>query len=133
MTPLRIVVLACALIACAWFALAARQAIDTSRASAIVTGASGLTPEQAARADALLNAAATLNPDSALDQLRGEAAALSNRPREAKRILERLVGREPLNLEAWVWLARAELSNRVANRALLGRALRHIAQLDPKV
>lgn len=128
MTPLRIALVSCALVACAWFALGARQAVDTSRASAIVGGSGSLTAGQATRARSLLSAAGTLNPDSTVDLLRGEVAYLRGRRSDATGIFRDLVRREPMNIEGWVWLARAAFPNPV----LINRAVQSIARLDPK-
>ncbi len=116
------------MIVCAWFALAVRQAHDTNRASEIISGASALSGRAAAQASSLLRAAGTLNPDSEVDLLRTELALLEHRRSRALRIVEGVVRREPMNVEAWLLFARAGYPN----RALLKRAIRNIALLDPK-
>jgi len=113
---------------CAWFAVGIRQARDINRAAAIVSAATSLTPREASAANSLLKAAGTLNPDSQVDMVRAEVAMLEHRSSSATRIVESIVRREPMNAEAWVLLARAAYPN----AALLHRALRHIALLDPK-
>jgi hypothetical protein len=114
-------------VVCAWFAFGVRQARDLSRASAIVSSASNLTAAQQQRADALLGAAATLNPDREVDLVRGQAAILAGHYRAARAILERVLSSEPMNIEAWVVLAQAS----PRDVPLVETAVRHIALLDP--
>jgi predicted Zn-dependent protease len=117
-----------ALVVAAWFALGTVQVRDTNRAAAIVAQGSRLSPAQVDRAHALLSSAATLNPDSGVDLLRSEVAYLRGQRGQATQILERVVGREPMNADAWLLLARAAYPN----PAIIHRALRHIARLDPR-
>lgn len=120
-----------ALVVAAWFALGIRQTRDTAQATAIIASAAsanGPSAAQAAHVRSLLRAAGTLNPDKQLDVLRGQLALLRNDNRGATRILEGVVAQEPLNVAAWVYLARAAFS---VNRHEFGIAAQRIAQLDP--
>lgn len=98
-----------AAIAVAWFALSAHQAIDTSRASALI--APGSSPAQLRRAEGLLNGARLLNPDRSVDLLRAQAELDENHAGKARAILERVVASEPDNAVAWEWLARASVND----------------------
>lgn len=120
-----------AVVVCAWFALGIRQTRDTARATAIIASAAsanGPSAAQASQERSLLRAAGTLNPDKQLDVLRGQLALLRNDNRGAARILQGVVAQEPLNVEAWVYLARAAFK---VNRHEFGIAAQRIAQLDP--
>jgi predicted Zn-dependent protease len=120
-----------AVLVCAWFALGIRQTRDTARATAIIASAASANGPSAAQASherSLLKAAGTLNPDKQLDVLRGQLALLQGNNRSAARILEGVVAQEPLNVEAWVYLARAAFN---VNRHEFGIAAQRIAQLDP--
>jgi predicted Zn-dependent protease len=124
-------VLALALVAAAWFALAVRQAQDTNRASVLLGAAAPLSAQQAQRARSLLSSAGTLNPDLTVDLLRGQLAFDQHHGAAAERILESVTRREPLNLQAWTQLAFA--AARSGDRATLVRAARHVSALFPKV
>jgi predicted Zn-dependent protease len=120
-----------AVVVSAWFALGIRQTRDTARATAIIASAAsanGPSAAQASHVRSLLRAAGTLNPDKQLDVLRGQVALLQGNNRVAARILEGVVAQEPLNVEAWVYLARAAFN---VNRHEFGIAAQRIAQLDP--
>jgi hypothetical protein len=123
--------LAVAVAACAWFALGARQAVDTNRASALIGGPSPLSPGEARHARSLLSSAGTLNPDLTPDILRGELALQQGQDAAAERNLESVTRREPLNLEAWSALAFA--AARASDRATLIRAARNVSALYPKL
>ncbi|MGH2866692.1 MAG: hypothetical protein ACRDNK_03870 [Solirubrobacteraceae bacterium] len=103
----RVVAISAAVLVCAWFALGARQAVDTSRATAVVNNANTLTRKQAAQAEALLSSASTLNPDRQVDILRGIVAQGRNDPRRALAIFEGVARAEPMNLTAWLYVAQA--------------------------
>lgn len=124
----RITVTLLGLLVAAWFALSTVQVHDTNRAAAIVAGTPRLSATQAGRAEALLTRAATLNPDRAVDLLRAEVAYARGRRSRATRILEKLVAREPMNIGAWILLARAAFPN----PTIIHRAVRNIARLDPR-
>ena len=122
-----VAMVAAALIVCAWYAVGARQAQDTARASALVAHAARLHPAQARRAWALLDAAAFLNPDRQVDILRAELDAGRGRPAAARRILDRVLAAEPQNVLAWVALARSS----AGSPATFLRALRNFFALVP--
>jgi hypothetical protein len=119
-----------ALLVCAWFALGARQAVDTSRASALLGGGRRLTAREAARARSLLSSAGTLNPDRSVELLRGQLAVDQHRYAVGERIFETVTRSEPLNLQAWDQLTFAAGS--AHDTATLAVAIRHIRQLYPK-
>lgn len=119
------------LAACGWFAIGARQARDTQRATAIVNRAASIGASDAARARALLRSAGTLNPDLTPDILRGQLAIDLNQNVAAERILGKVVRQEPMNLEAWVQLAFAATQN--GDRPTFVRAGRVVAKLEPQV
>jgi len=106
-----------ALIVCAWFALGARQAIDTQRASAIASA--GITA----------TAAQVLNPDKLPDVLLGRVELEHRDYARARRVLESVVRSEPQDIQAWLWLAGAW----AGHPALALRALRQLHRLDPRV
>jgi predicted Zn-dependent protease len=128
MRAARIACIALALVACAWFALGARQAIDTSRATAIVSGASTLTPHDEQHALSLLGDAGTLNPDREVDILRAAALAERDKWAAAKRILFAVTRAEPQNIEAWFALA----ARSDPDRRLFLQALARVAALEPR-
>lgn len=119
-----------ALVVCAWFALSARQAVNTNRAAALV-GSGSLTASQAQHADSLLSAAGTLNPDLTPDILRGQLALQRGEYQTALADLESVTRREPLNLGAWSALAYT--AARAGERGTLIRAAHHISILFPKL
>jgi predicted Zn-dependent protease len=106
-TIARIGLVAVAVVACAWFALGIRQAHEIAQATSIVSQARAPTPSQAREADALLGSAGALNPNLEVDVLRGRVALARGNLVGARRILTSVVRREPENVEAWIWLARA--------------------------
>lgn len=120
--------LACvAVLACAWFALGAVQAIDTSRATALLTGRS-IGPRRAAEIRSLLDTAGTLNPDQSVNLLRGRVASARGRIVQARQIFLSVARAEPQNLEAWLQLA---FNSRATSYFLL--ALSRVNQLLPPV
>ena len=123
-------IVALAVLVCAWFALAARAAHDTARVTAIVSAPGRLTAAQAAHARSLLDAASTLNPDSSVDLLRAQVALERHQNGAAVRMILNVTDREPMNLQAWVALARATLNR---NPSLLELAVHHIGRLAPQV
>ncbi len=118
-----------ALVVCAWFALGAHQAVNTSRGSAIVSGVSRLSTAEARRTLALLDDAGTLNPDLGVDILRAQAYLASGNAPVAREVLSTVTRQEPQNVEGWLWLARAS----GANAALFYKSLRHVRQLEPRL
>lgn len=103
----RVAIFAAAIVACAWFALGARQARDIARATTIVSSGSQLSKTQAARADSLLSDAGTLNPDTQVDLLRTQVALGAGERRKAFRIIQSVTAREPQNVLAWLYYERA--------------------------
>lgn len=93
-----------ALVACAWFALGAVQAIDTSRATALLSGRS-ISPRRADEVRSLLDTAGTLNPDQSVNLLRGQLAYRQGHIGRARGILLSVTQAEPQNLQAWLQLA----------------------------
>lgn len=102
-----------ALIMCAWFALAIRQAQDTTEATAIITRGAP-SAAQAARVAQLLNSAATLNPDRQVDVLRGELAIQRGQDAHARQILFEVIRAQPKFLQAWVAYSEASLHDPIA-------------------
>jgi predicted Zn-dependent protease len=111
----------------AWFALSARQAIDTSRATAIVDQGSHATAAQERSVRALVHSARFLNPDKQLDVLLGQIATEHGDYAEAQRVLEPITRSEPQNIGAWQALAQASYHDRSRS----GRALARVAALEP--
>jgi predicted Zn-dependent protease len=130
-TGWRVTLVAVALVVAAWFALGVRQAVNTTRATALITGPGQLTPARGHDARSLLDSAATLNPDRTVNLLRGELALAQNHNASAQRILLALTHSEPQNLDAWVQLAYAAARNH--DRALLVLTGRKISALYPKL
>ncbi len=120
-----------ALLACAWFALSARQALDTSRAGALIGAGKPLSPSQAAHVRRLLDGAGQLNPDRSVELLRGQLASNQRRYRAAEALFASVTRREPMNLEAWSQLVYAAAA--AGDRATVVLAARHISELYPKL
>lgn len=126
----RIVIACVGVAACAWFVLGIRQAHEIDRVTSMVGGLTGqtrLTAAQAAKANSLLDSAATLNPDRTVDTLRARVALLRNERSKATHILLGVVAAEPDNIDAWYGLATSASDGRI-----VGRALGRIAILQPK-
>jgi predicted Zn-dependent protease len=121
--------IALALAAAAWFALGIRQAHELTTVSAQLARSPRLSAAQARSADALLDAAGTLNPDKQVALLRGQVALAAGGAAAAQRIFLQLARGEPMNINAWAWLVRAAGSD----HRLIRLGLEHIAQLSPKV
>jgi hypothetical protein len=125
----RITALIAAILACAWFVIGELQAVDTSRAGALVAGNRPVSAATAAHARSLLRSAAFLNPDTSVrlldatvDLARGDATG-------ARRIIVPVLREEPMNLDAWVALARASFHGSPYE---LQVAVHNIARLDPR-
>jgi hypothetical protein len=114
---------------CAWFALGARQAIDTQRASAIASAGTSATTAQVREVRSLVRGARFLNPDRLPDVVLGQVEVEHADYARARRVLEGVVRSEPDNLVAWQFLGAA--SDR--NHALLRRALLQVHRLEPRV
>jgi len=127
----RIALVAVALVLAAWFGLGWYQDQQTQKATALVAGGNRLTASQARKARTALDSAGTLNPDRAVDVLRGELAIDQGNYVVAIRTLGSVTMREPLNLTAWAELGIA--AAKVGDRTLLTVAGRHIAILIPRV
>jgi len=124
----RALLVAAAVLVCAWFALAARQAHDTAHAQAIVAGSTQLGPAEARRAASLLDAAGFLNPDRQVDLVRAQLDLERGLPAQANAVAAVLVRAEPENVQAWLWVAAHALH--VHDQT---RALDTIARLVPPV
>lgn len=118
---------ALALAICAWFALAIHTQHEFERGQAILAASPRLTTAQLARADAALDAARTLNPDSGVELALGEAALHAGRTLAARRIVESVTRSEPLNVQAWLLLAEAAYGTRQP----LAGTLVQLGRLDP--
>jgi hypothetical protein len=125
--PARALVVAFALLACAWFALGARQARDVNVATNILSQPTPLRPAQARQVASLLHSAGTLNPDRLLDVLRGELASAEGQNARARQILIGVIHQEPKYLRAWVAYATASRDDQAAFDAAVVGARR----LDP--
>lgn len=130
-TAARIGLAALALLVSAWFGLSWYQDKQTGKSAALVAGGHRLTARQAGHARAALASAGTLNPDRAVDVLRGELAIDQRHYHRAIRILSSVTAHEPLNLTAWAELGIA--AAKAGDRAVLAVAGRHIAILIPRV
>ncbi len=130
MSLARGVMLAVAVLVCAWFGVGVRQALDTSHATAIVNLTSKLTAAQVAHARSLLHAAGQLNPDRQVAMLRGQLALDEGDTADAERILRGVTAAEPLNIQAWALLAQADQTR---DRTEFVLAIRTIGRLDPRV
>ena len=117
-----------AIVVCAWFVLGIRQAHEINRATSIIAQTGTIPAAQLRAAAAALRSAGTLNPDAGVTILRARLAVKQQDPRRAERILKTVVRDEPMNLEAWIWLAGVSLIDPPEARI----ALAHIARLDPR-
>jgi hypothetical protein len=121
-------VLVVAVIACAWFVVGIRQAHDTAAATSIITHRGGLSAAQVAHARSLLGAAQSLNPDSQVELVRGRLDLIEHDLMAARRSIEGVLRREPLNLQGWALLAQTVNGD----RRLLTLTIINIARLDPR-
>jgi hypothetical protein len=121
----RFICAAAAFVVCGWFALGARQAIDTQRATAIVSGKQHISLAQERAVSSLVRAARLLNPDKEPDILLAKAEVEHHDYARARRRLEAVVRSEPQNAEAWLWLVPAGGPD-VLNAA------RHVRELEPR-
>jgi len=126
MALIRAAMVAFALVAAAWFALAATEARDVDQVTALVAKSTPLGPPTRAALDQL-SSAGTLNPDRHVDVLRATLLAQSGQSRRAVTLLQRVVRTEPMNLDAWYALAKFG----GGDKSLEASALQHILQLDP--
>jgi predicted Zn-dependent protease len=121
-------ILVVAIVACAWFALGARQAHEITAATAIASSGPQLSASQAAHADSLLAAAGILNPDTQVDLLRAQVALERGDRRHALAIIRRVNTLEPDNALGWLWLERA-----ASNLTTFYVGAYHLLILAPKV
>jgi predicted Zn-dependent protease len=115
----------------AWFGLGWYQAQQTGKAGALVTSAQRLAPRQAQEARSALDSAGTLNPDRAVNVLRGELAIDQHDYPAAIRILGGVTASEPQNLTAWIELGIA--AAKAGDSRLLALAGRRASFLLPAV
>jgi predicted Zn-dependent protease len=124
----RLSIVVVVVVVCAWFGLGIRQAHDISSATSIVAQTGTIPATELRAAASALQSAQTLDPDDEVAILRGRLAVKEQDPRRAERILKTVVRDEPMNLEAWIWLAGVSLIDPPEARI----ALAHIARLDPR-
>jgi hypothetical protein len=129
MPLVRVLMATVAVVVCAWFALGIRQARNIDRASAIITSGTTPSPRQASEIKGWLDAAGWLNPDRQVQLLRGKLDQERGERAAARRILLPATAAEPMNLQAWVYLAQVTTPPEKA----FEDALHAIARLDPKV
>lgn len=127
MTLARIGLATTALLLAAWFALGVYQSRAISQATSATAGRAPVTAAEARHADSLLDDAATLNPDRAVDVLRAQGALARGDSAHARQILNGVVRREPQDLDAWIALADASTAD-VRQRQI---AFLHILKLAP--
>jgi hypothetical protein len=123
----RVAVVLVASLAAAWFGLGARQAMDTDKATAMLSAGSSVSVAEAEHVRSLLRAAGELNPDRQIALLQGQLALERGRPQRAQRLISQVTRAEPQNLAAWIALARAATDNAV----LFHRALVRVRALEP--
>jgi predicted Zn-dependent protease len=124
MRMVRAVLVLASLALTAWFAVGVRQALDTNRATALITRGAHLQ-----QASALLASAKLLNPDRTVDILHAELDLDEHREAAARSLLERVVAAEPDDAVAWEWLAKAS----VGDLREFYRAAFRLEQLVPPV
>ena len=105
---LRATLLVVALVACLWLGVGLRQARFQAEADKRVPAASVDRALVRHKRD-LLDDARWLNPDTRPDISEAQLLLFIHRDREAVRLLEDVVRREPKNFEAWRGLAQATL------------------------
>lgn len=120
---------AIAIVVCAWFALGARQAIDTQRATAIAVRGKTAGVARLGEVRSLVHGARLLNPDRLPDVLLARVEIEHGDLAQARRMLKATTRSEPQNIEAWALLAAASGTE----PSLLGQALRHVHELEPRV
>ena len=108
----RMIGIAVALAIAAWFAIGARQAIDTDKAASIISSPSPLTLARAAHASSLLHDAGWLNPDREVDILKGRLLLRDGNPAAARAALLTVAKAEPPNAAAWAAFGSASADDR---------------------
>jgi hypothetical protein len=129
MAVIRGVILAFAIVVCAWFVLGAVEAHQIDHVADVLAQSSSLTPAQSRAALDQLSSAGALNPDRQVDLLRAAVLQDDNRIKGSQAILLHVVAGEPMYVEAWYQLAGVA----GADPSLERRALVHIAQLVPSL
>lgn len=124
----RWILAALALVACAWFAFGIRQAIDTSRATAIANQSNHATAAQVHRVNSLAHDARVLNPDTQPDVLLGQTETEHGDFAAARGVLKQVTRSEPQNVTAWLWLTRASIGHTIQFYA----ASYHLHALEPR-
>jgi uncharacterized protein HemX len=126
----RLLLLAVAIAACAWFVLGVRAEHDQSTVSALINHHRSLTAAQARAAEAQLADARTLNPDETLNILRAQVELRAGHDAKAAAIAKGIVRREPQNAGAWLAL---ELMTLYSDPATYRQAQAHVRELLPPV
>lgn len=125
-----VLVVLVAVVVCAWFGLGIVQAQDADHATTILASANALSATQRAHVVSLLDSADALNPGTGIELLRAQLAAVENHTQLEGRILETVTRAEPLNLDAWLALAKWGLAH---DHAVLNTSVTHISALDPRL
>jgi hypothetical protein len=125
----RAAALAVAVLAVALFGLAVRQETSEHEAARLLFDVPEATPGRLHRVAEALDAAAPLNPGTGVEQLRAQLAAQAGHPARTRRLLERVVAREPDNIQAWGALAYVLAPDPAAMR----RAEAQVRRLSPPV
>jgi hypothetical protein len=115
-------------VVCLWFALGIRQAIDTDRATTLLSAGTHIDGHDAARVKSLLHGAQLLNPDRQIDILRAQLALERGDKPTALTILVPVIRAEPKNLSAWQLVAAS-----ATNLQILRDAFVKIGSLVPPV
>jgi predicted Zn-dependent protease len=103
----RIVLAVVALLVVAWSAVLWRDDRIGSEASSRLIMSEQLTDAEWAREVERLRDAELLDPSTKWPLARAGAFVLRDRPRDAARVVESVLEREPENVEAWIVLSRA--------------------------
>jgi predicted Zn-dependent protease len=106
--PARVILLACALAACLWLGTGLRATRLQAEADRRVPAAQ-VDREEVRRKRELLHDARRFNPDPAPLIREAQLLLFIHRDREAIRLLEDVVRREPESYEAWSGLSQAAL------------------------
>jgi hypothetical protein len=118
-----------ALVACAWFALGVRQAVDTSCATAIASQGTHASAGQVHQVSSLAHGAQFLNPDKQPAVLVGQIEVEHGDFAAARRVLTPVTRSEAQNVTAWLWLTRASADDPV----LFYAAAFHVHELEPRL
>jgi cytochrome c-type biogenesis protein CcmH/NrfG len=118
-----------ALLVCAGFAIGVRQAVSSSKVSALVASGHRLTPSQQRSAASELSAAAFGYPGQETDILAASVALREHRYARAMSLARSITRAEPDNLQGWLVLAAAGLLSGDQRAALQAR--QEEIRLDP--